>query len=253
VLWEDPMMTSLLSAALVAVLALAAGLGRPFLGAGVVAVQVLFTLGGVRPAAVPAAKVGAWLALLVSVGALVWLVADDTSELWPVATFLGPALVVAFLIQLGRRDGRPALATSLTLTVAACALALLPVAWVALRGAEGGVHAVWLGLLGVGVVGLFELLPAPVAVRRSFGVLVAGALAATVVATGVVTAVMPAVGGVVVTTFAALTAAAAVAAVDRVAEEVGDGESGVVAPLRLTLPVVVAAPVVYVLGRVLLG
>ena len=106
--------------------------------------QVVFTLGGVRPAAVPAARPGAWLALVVSIGASVWVIVGDPSELWPVAALLGPAVVAAVMIQLARRGGRQALTASLTMTVAACALALLPVAWVALVGAEGGVHAVWL-------------------------------------------------------------------------------------------------------------
>ena len=247
-------MTSVLSAALVAVLAIAAAVGRPLLGAGVAVVQVVFTLGGVRPAAVPAVRAGAWLALVVSVSASVWLVVGDPSEMWPVAALLGPALVVAVMIQLIRRDGRHALTTSLTVTVAACALALLPVGWLALRGAEGGVHAVWLGLLGVGVVGLAELLPAPAALRRSLAVVFAGALAAALVsvADGVAAAV-PAVGGVVVTTFAALTAVTAVAAVDRVGEELGDSTIDLLTPLRVTMPIAVAAPVTYVLGRVLVG
>ncbi len=247
-------MTSVLSTALVAVLAIAAALGRPLLGAGVAVVQVVFTLGGVRPAAVPAIRAGAWLALVVSVGASVWLVVGGSSEMWPVAALLGPALVVAVMIQLIRRDGRHALTTSLTMTVAACALALLPVAWLALRGAEGGVHAVWLGLLGVGAVGLAELLPAPAALRRSLAVVFAGALAAALVAVADgVASTVPAVGGVVVTTFVALTAVAAVAAVDRVGEELGDSTVDLLTPLRVTMPIVVAAPVAYVLGRVLVG
>jgi hypothetical protein len=247
-------MASVLSTALVAVLAIAAGVGRPLLGAGVAVVQVVFTLGGVRPAAVPALREGAWLALVVSVAASVWLVVGDPSEMWPVAALLGPALVVAVMIQLLRRDGRQALSTSLTMTVAACALALLPVAWLALRGAEGGVHAVWLGLLGVGIVVLAELLPTPAAVRRTLAVVLAGALAAALVtvADGVAAAV-PAVGGVVLTTFAALTAVTAVAAVERVGEEMGDSTVDLLTPLQVTMPIVVAGPVAYVLGRVLVG
>jgi hypothetical protein len=253
-LWEDPVMTSLLCTALVGVLAVAAAVGRPLLGAGVAVVQVVFTLGGVRPAAVPAARPGAWLALVVSIGASVWMIVGDPSELWPVAALLGPAVVAAVMIQLARRGGRQALTASLTMTVAACALALLPVAWVALVGANGGVHAVWLGLLGVGVVGLAEVLPIPVAVRRSLAVLLAGALAAGLIfaAEGVADAV-PTVGGVVLATVAALTAVTAVAAVDRVAEEVDRTTAGVLTPLRVTAPIVVAAPVAYVLGRVLVG
>jgi hypothetical protein len=253
-LWEDPLVPSVLSAVLVAVLALAAAVGRPLLGAGVATVQVLFTLGGVRPAAVPAARPGAWLALVVSVGASAWMVFSDPDDMWPVAALLAPAFVVAIMIQLLRQDGRHDLTMSLAMTVAACSLAVLPVAWLALRAAAGGVHAVWLGLLGVGVVGLAELLPAPAAARRSIGILLAGALAAgLMVVSGGVAAAVPAVGGVVVTAFAALTAVTAIAAVDRVAAEVGGRTASGLTPLRVSLPIVVAAPVSYVLGRILVG
>jgi len=247
-------MASALSAALVAVLALAAAVGRPLLGAGIVVVQLVFTLGGVRPAAVPAARAGAWLAVVVSVGVTGLMIFGGPDDLWPAAALLGLALVVAIMIQLLRTDGRRAMTLSLTLTVAACALAVLPVGWLALWAADGGVHAVWLGLLGVGVVGLAEIVPVPVAARRSVAVLLAGALAAGLMAVaGGVAAAVPAVGGVVVTAFAALTAVAAVAAADRVAAEVGGSTAAVLAPLRVTAPIVVAAPVSYVLGRILIG
>ena len=65
----------------------------------------------------------------------IWVIVGDPSELWPVAALLGPAVVAAVMIQLARRGGRQALTASLTMTVAACALAVLPVAWVALVGA----------------------------------------------------------------------------------------------------------------------
>jgi hypothetical protein len=254
VLWEDPLVASVLSAALVAVLALAAAVGRPLLGVGIAAVQVVFTLGGVRPAPVPAARSGAWLALMVSIGASAWMVFADPNGRWPVAVLLGPAFVAAIAIQLGRQDGRRAMTMSLTMTVAACALAVLPVAWLALRATEGGVHAVWLGLLGVGVVGLADALPIPVVARRFLAILLAGGVAAgLMLVAGGVAAAVPKVGGVVVAAFAALSAVIAVAAVDRVAAEAGDGTVSVLTPLRVSLPVVVAAPVSYVLGRVLLG
>jgi hypothetical protein len=254
VLWEDPVVPSLLLAALAAVLAVAAAVGRPLLGAGVATVQVVCTLGGVRPAAVPAVRPGAWLALAVSVGTSLWMVLGDRNGMWPVAALLAPAFVVAIMIQLARQDGRHDMTASLSMTVAACALAVLPVAWLALRAAEGGVHAVWLGLLGVGVVGLAELLPAPAVARRLVGILLAGAVAAgLMLVAGGMAAAVPAVGGVVVTAFAALTSVTAIAAADRVAAEVDEGSAGMLTPLRVTLPIVVAAPVSYVLGRILVG
>ncbi|MET0712410.1 MAG: hypothetical protein ABWZ30_07905, partial [Jiangellaceae bacterium] len=89
---------------------------------------------------------------------------------------------------------------------------------------------------------------------RSLAVLLAGALGAGLVfaSEGVADAV-PTVGGVVLATVTALTAVTAVAAVDRVAEEVDSTTASVLTPLRVTAPIVVAAPVAYVLGRVLVG
>jgi hypothetical protein len=127
------------------------------------------------------------------------------------------------------------------------------VAWVALRAADAGVYAVGLGLLGVGIVGLAEGVPIPVAVRRALAVLAAGGLAAgLVLLVGPVAAAVPAVGAVVVAAFTALTAVTAMAAVDRIGHEAGVHDS-VLAPVRVSFPIVATAPVAYVLGRILVG
>jgi hypothetical protein len=64
---------------------------------------------------------------------------------------------------------------------------------------------------------------------------------------------VPAVGAVVVTAFGALTATSALAAVDRLGVEVGDRDGAMLVPMYVALPIVAAAPVVYVLGRILVG
>lgn len=249
-------MPLLLTVALVVVLVVASAAGRTLLAAGVVVVQLVFAVGGVRAAAVPAAQAAGWLAAAVGVGASAWTAWGGTTALRPVVVLLGPALLAAVTVQLWRRDGRPRLTASLTMTVAACAFAVLPVAWVALRAADGGAYAVGLGLLGVGVASLAETLPGSAALRRSLAVLVAGAAAAgLVLLLDGMAAVVPAVGAVVVAAFGALMAVAALAAVDRIAAEVGDGDgtAAVLDPLRITLPIVASAPVSYVLGRILVG
>ncbi|HJU98590.1 MAG TPA: hypothetical protein VJ644_11495 [Jiangellaceae bacterium] len=242
-----------MSAGLVAVLAVAAVVAGPLLAAAVIIVQVLFTLGGVRPSGAHEARSAAWLALVVAVAGTVWTVYEGTSGMRPVAVLLGPALLGAVAIQLLRHDGRPGLTGSLTLTVAACTLAALPVAWVALRETDGGVYAVGLGLLGVGTVALAEGVPLPIAVRRALAVLAAGGLAAgLVLLVGPVAAEVPAVGAVVVASFAALTAVTALAAVDRIGVEAETGNTAL-APVRISLPIVATAPVAYVVGRILVG
>lgn len=238
----------------IAALALASVAGRTVLAAGVVVVQFVFALGGVRRASVPATRLAGWLALTVGVAGSVWTAFADTADLKPVASLLGPALVVAVVVQLARRDGRAYLTESLTLAVGACALAVLPVAWIALRGADGGAYAVGLGLLGVGVVAVAEAIPLSPAVRRMLAVLVATALAAGLVSLiDDMAEAVPAVGAVVVTAFGALAATSALAAVDRLGVEVGDRDGAMLVPLYVALPIVAAAPVVYVLGRILVG
>jgi hypothetical protein len=238
----------------IAALALASVAGRTVLAAGVVVVQFVFALGGVRRASVPATRLAGWLALTVGVAGSVWTAFADTADLKPVASLLGPALVVAVVVQLARRDGRAYLTESLTLAVGASALAVLPVAWIALRGADGGAYAVGLGLLGVGVVALAEAIPLSPAVRRMLAVLAATALAAGLVSLiDDVAEAVPAVGAVVVTAFGALAATSALAAVDRLGAEVGDRDGAMLVPLYVALPIVAAAPVAYVLGRILVG
>jgi hypothetical protein len=238
----------------IAALALASVAGRTVLAAGVVVVQFVFALGGVRRTSVPATRLAGWLALTVGVAGSVWTAFADTADLKPVASLLGPALVVAVVVQLARRDGRAYLTESLTLAVGASALAVLPVAWIALRGADGGAYAVGLGLLGVGVVALAEAIPLSPAVRRMLAVLAATALAAGLVSLiDDVAEAVPAVGAVVVTAFGALAATSALAAVDRLGAEVGDRDGAMLVPLYVALPIVAAAPVAYVLGRILVG
>lgn len=239
---------------LVAVLAVGSAAGRPVLAGAVVVVQLIVALGGIRPATVPAAKQTGWLALVVGAAGSVWTAFGETADLEPVAAVLGPALVVAVVVQLARKDGRACLTESLALAVSASTLAVLPVAWIALRGAEGGAYAVGLGLLGVGVVTVTEGIPGSVALRRSLAVLAAGGLAAgLVLLVEPVAAAVPAVGAVVVATFCALTGVAALAAVDRIGAEAGDASDAMLMSLYLTFPIVATAPVAYVLGRILVG
>jgi hypothetical protein len=242
------------AAGFIAALALASAAGRTVLAAAVVVVQFVFALGGVRRATVPAARPAGWLALTVGVTGSVWTAFADTADLKPAASLLGPALVVAVVVQLARRAGREYLTESLTLAVGASALAVLPVAWIALRGADGGAYAVGLGLLGVGVVAVAEAIPLSPAARRMLAVLAAAGLAAGFVSLiDDVAAAVPAVGAVVVTAFGALTAMSALAAVDRLGGEIGDRDGAMLVPMYVALPIVAAAPVVYVLGRILVG
>ncbi|WP_092625164.1 hypothetical protein [Jiangella sp. DSM 45060] len=274
---------SLAVAALAGVLALASASGSSLLAGGLALVILIFTLGGVAAARAGAARWSAGIALAAGLGALGWTWTEGGSDLTPMAAVLGPTLVASIVVQLLRRDGRAGLTTSLALSVTACVLAVLPVAWLALRESGDGEYPVGLALLGVGAVGLAESLPVSRAVRRLIGVLLAALGAgALVLTTDWVGDAVPAVSAVVVATFAGLLAAVAFAAVDRLADEftpqpqpvavqvgaaapaetgTGDGAevaavprgAGAFLPLRVSLPFIAAAPVAYVLGRIFVG
>lgn len=216
---------SLAAAALAGVLALASSAGPALVAAAVVLVQVVLALGGMRALGVPAVRASAWVAVLAGIVAAAWTYQSDHPGLTPLLGVLGPALVVAIVLQLLRRDDRHDLTVALAVSLTVVALTALPVLWLALRLAPEGEHSVGLALLGVGVVCLGEALPVSRAVRRFLGVIAAAAGAA-----GVVTLVdgfsdvVPAVSAVVVATFAGVLAAVAFAVVDRLAEESTDDE-----------------------------
>lgn len=216
---------SLAAAALAGVLALASSAGPALVAAAVVLVQVVLALGGMRALGVPAVRASAWVAVLAGIGAAAWTYQADHPGLTPLLGVVGPALVVAIVLQLLRRDDRHDLTVALAVSVTVVALTALPVLWLALRFAPEGEHSVGLALLGVGVVCLGEALPVSRAVRRFLGVIAAAAAAAAVVTlVDGFSDVVPAVSAVVVATFAGVLAAVAFAVVDRLAEESTDDE-----------------------------
>ena len=249
-------------------MALASAAGSPHLAAAVLVVQGVFTMGAVRQAGVPGTVAAAWLALGIGAGASVWLVADDLPDLTPMARLLAAGFLLAIVAQLWRRHGRPMLTTSLALTASAIVLATLPASLVALRTADSGAYGVGFGLLGVGAVMLVDGAGGRSVLARTLSVLAAGA-AAVVVAMLANLSDVPEVGAVVIAAFGALMAVAALCAVDRLASEPSSSadEAPVVAagdvlekvameiraPLRISLPIIVAAPVIYLLGRLLIG
>lgn len=256
---------SLFAAGLVAVLALASAAGSPLLAAGVVLVQGIFAFGAVRQAGVPGAAVATWLAFGVGAGTSVWFVVDDIPKLTPMARLLAAGFLLAIVVQLWRRHGRPLLTASLSVTVTAVVLAALPAALVALRTGDAGAYAVGLGLLGVAIVLVVDGVGGRSVLARMLAVLAAAAAAVMLVML-VSMADVPEVGAVVLAAFGALLAVAALYAVDRLAAESSTGEKQPdgggdilelvavdIRPLQLTLPIIMAAPVIYLLGRLLIG
>lgn len=273
---------SLATAALAGVLALAAAADFALLAGGLAIVILIFALGALRSAKLVGDRPIAWLAAAAGLVSLAWTFIDESAEVVPVVSVLGPTLVAAIVIQLVRRDGRPGLTSALSASVAATALVVLPVLWLAMRAVDDvGAYTVELGLLGVGFTAVLEAVPISRAVRRVVGVVLAAAIAS---ALGFVVSdigdEVPPVSAMAVAAFAGLMTAVAFAVVDRIADEVPSrpqqvrvtvpddgverapdtstqtGSAASVQPaltsLRISLPFIAAAPAIYVLGRLLI-
>lgn len=273
---------SLATVALAGALALGAAADYALLAGGLAIVVLIFAFGAVRSSTIAAARPVALLAASAGLIGLAWTYVAETPDLIPMVSVLGPSLVLAIVIQLARRNGRPALTSSLAASVSACVLAVLPVMWLAMWLVNDvGNYAVELGLLGVGVVAVLESVPIARAVRRVIGVVLSAGIASALgMVAGEFGDAVPPVSALVVAALAGLMAAVAFAVTDRVAGEApvetaqvpvtvpDDGSAAEraeyppaagatlpapwITPLCISLPVIAAGPVVYVLGRLLI-
>jgi hypothetical protein len=260
---------ALLAAGFAGLLVLASAAGPWALFVGVLVAMAVLLVGAARVVSVPLAGPATALALAAGALAAVLAVLDpDAPDLGVLAPVLGMALLAAIALQLGRRRGRDQLTGSLTFTVTATVLAGLLVTWVVLRSAPHGVVSVGVGLAGVGVVALAEALPGSRPIWRLVGIIGAAAAGAALASLEVVRDAAPPVNVMVLAALTALLAATGCAVVDRVEQEAGATpgrrarhasgsaplglDTGVVA-LRTALPLAIAAPAAYVLGRILVG
>ena len=173
------------------------------------------------------------------------LAADETRPMEHVAPVLAVAMLAALAHQLARRDGRGELTTSLTATGAATVIACLGSAWLALDVSREGT-----GLLVVGAVAAAA--PAVVELARSrlrrprwagavWAAAVTGAAAAAVAETTDLSLVV------------ALAAGAGAVVAARLAMLLAERAPVPHPLLPAALPPVLVAPVVYLLGRLLVG
>ncbi|WP_166355835.1 hypothetical protein [Phytoactinopolyspora limicola] len=230
---------SVIAAALAGVLALASASSVQLMAGGLAVVQVVFAMGVIRSSGMHSARPAAWLGLAGGWTVLIWIERSGTPELAPMVIVLGPAVLVAFVVQLLRKDGRPGLNSALALVVTSCVLTALPAAWLAVRATSEGAQIVGLALLGVGLAALAEVLPISRAVRRVLGVLLAavGAAVMGVLVDSVGDAVLP-VSGVVIAAFAGVMAAVTFAIADRLAGEAGPVDE----PVLVAVPEDVTVP-----------
>lgn len=267
-------------------------LGQTALVVAVVLAQALLVVGWFTVLDVPGREVGGLLALGAGiVGDLAMLERGSDVSLGPLAGVLGPALVAAVVLQLARTDKKGRVTASLTATISAVMLSVLAAALVAERAATHGRTVTIVAIAAAGAASavvaltLPPLPPLPPALADSAAFtagLAAGGAAGAIagdmdaqyvlaVATG---ATVLAVLGRRVATFvawdvaaeAARRAAASAAGgsgpapggrasrrVQREAAKAARRSGEAMLLMASALPVVLAAPAAYVLGRLLVG
>lgn len=218
-----------------------AAAGQGALLVAVAAAQAMLAYGWYAVLVVPGRVVGAAIVLGAGLAGDVAMVAgDDDPSLGRLAGVLALAALASIVHQLARTDGRHRITASLSATVGASALCVLGAALVAERGAVEG---------------------------RAVTVVVALAAGGAAIAASVPLAAALAVAARRTAEYLAYDAAHAAAAgpaadsqgraVDRQARRVATREArrpaGAGMLLGPTLPVVLAAPAAYVLGRLLVG
>lgn len=250
------------AAALLAGLAL---LGTAALGAGVFVVQVVVGLAWLAALDAKGGRGAFVITVLAAAAADIAVAVHSGADLGEAAPVAGIAIVVAFLHQLSRRP-RPGLTLSLATTISAVTFALCTSAYLALVRDRTGDLAVAAGLVGVAaamiVARLFDVVLARPPVfrdsRRGIVGVVAGCVAAAVAgaAVGSSSSDLTAGIGLRLGLIAALLALIADIAVDLVLTQAPPQDErplSALTPLSVLLPIVLAGPVAYVAGRILLS
>jgi hypothetical protein len=237
-----------LSTSLFAVVVLvASSSGRLLLAAALLVVQLALVIGWFRSAHLNTVgqASGAFAAIAAAVAAdIVLLRTHDRANVRALAGVLAGLVILAFVIQLARRDGRDRLTNAIAASVAAGALAIAVSVLLAVRGGPDGttVVAVALTAVAVGVlpvqpqVPLWASIPAGLALGAGAGLLVSHAEDAFGMGTGAVVALV-----------AVVLAVGARAALAKVPPEM------VAWPVTATLPLVLAPPAVLVVARIMVG
>jgi molybdopterin converting factor small subunit len=235
-----------------ALLTLGAGVGREVLVVALAVVQLALLAGWWSALRVPGRAGGLLLGAVVALLSDALVLAAGTSPA-PVPRVLGAAVLGLFAVQLARRDGRPALVGSLTAGAAACAVVGLAAALLAAADLPDGTSLVAATALAAGVAAALAGLAATAraGVGRAMGVVAALAVAvAAGAAAGGIGSVGPLVGALLGL------AAGAVGALGQALAALLPGHRAEPVPTlaaSAALPVLLAAPLAYVLGRLLVG
>ena len=208
---------------------------------------LLFAVGWPTLAALPMPPGSSAVVALTGVGAVaaVWLV-GDAPQLSALAVVMASALVLAFVNELLRRDGRERLIESVSGTVAGSVVALCAAGWIACSALAGGESLVVVGALALAVGSAVAALAVP----RWLSVVTVVAAAAAVGALG--GAAVPGVD-LRVGALLGLAVGVLVAALDSLFDNFVVLERRTPALAAVALPVAVSGMVVYIVGRVLVG
>jgi molybdopterin synthase sulfur carrier subunit len=221
--------------------------GRLLLAAALLVVQLALVLGWFRSAHLNTVgqASGAFAAMAASVAAdIVMLRTHDRANVRGLAGVLAGLVILAFVIQLARRDGRDRLTNALAASVASGALAIAMSVLLAVRGGPHGTTLVAVALTAVAVgvlpvqpqLTLWLGIPAGLVMGAGAGLLASHQAGAFGLGTGAVVAL--------VSVALAVGARASLAKVP----------PGVVAwPVAAALPLVVVPPAVLVVARIMVG
>ncbi|MDI2131746.1 hypothetical protein [Yinghuangia seranimata] len=247
-IWHPPgLVPALLTGGVAAVVAAGALVGGAGAAVGVAVLQVLTAAGWFRLHGMWPARQGIALAALAGLAAdaVVLNAGDDALRTLPgvMAVVLG----VALLQQLARRDGRPELMSALTVTATAALLTVLDVLYVLAARVEGpdvrDGAVVVVGVAAAALAVLVAALPLPGVIGETGGL--AAAAAVGFAAGGAF--------GLGTPGLALGTAAGLLALMGRRTAGYDHPSKFVHMTAGVALPVALAAPAVYLLGRVAIG
>jgi hypothetical protein len=236
---------SVVTAALAAAAALAGYLNPVALLAVAGALVLVVAIGWPELAGLPFRPGSATVVALVGIGGVVAVRVTDTG-LSGLAVVLAAGLMVAFVNELLRRDGRTRMVESVSGTVAGGVLVLCTACWVATDSLAGGESVVVAGALALAIgaaVSAFELPRWMSAVATALAATAAGAAAGLVLpalSVGAGAALGIAVGVLV-------------AALDALFDSIVELKRVLPSLSAAALPVAVSGAVVYIVGRVLAG
>jgi len=236
---------AVVTAALAALVAVAGYVGGIYVAGAAGLLALVFAIGWPSLAGLPFRPGSTVVVALGGLGAVAVVhYAVDEPYLRDLPVVLAGAIVLAFINELLRRDGRPRLVESVSGTVAGTAVAVAVTGWVASGRAAGGESLVVTGAtalaVGSAVVAL-TLAPLLGAVVTTLAATAAGALAG---------ALLPEMG-VVPGAALGFSVGVLVAALHALFDRLPALSRKTAALAAITLPVTVTGTLVYVVGRVL--